>query len=705
MNGIIPKSEKRISRSHPKVITMVILGGCLLNGITLGMTLPPSLITKLNPFKIETLHFDKISWFSDEKLPDFKLASSPLPSDSKNSKSLVVLSDKQKTQDLAFVPFELKKGKAKIRHFGFSKPKRNNFIKLEKIVQSLQEVTRYDAFNDYRNVLSKIRNEFVVAMKEVPGARAPSPEVIAMTSSSEEIFALALAAKANTQKYKIHLPVKKRNKATVASEYSQKVVNTKAPEPNQEEVVVTEAVTTQITPEPIVTTSNQISNEEKNKLAQALLNFQLSEAKKIAANTPAARQANQLATIQQKRDEKRVSMNSKYGQGGQDSEPALHLNSNQSHDLDQAVGAPTCESLSNHIFIRPNQDTHFCPPKMNWISNSRSNSGWLKVEGDDQIPTLTLYPAPNLGSTLLLDQNALALISLKSGVHVTRGMGVVIGLVPDGYKINFGGRSEETEYFENSGKRYFAIMNAEPGAGVVQVESKKDPNINSTIFTPVLEDTVTYLDLSTPSARTLNIRVEKNLTENDSEIANLTVGLSTQSGIRAITQPNGRASLKSVFLIPGFPVFVDISSVAGIEQSFTYRFELKHLDQSGTYVLQEINEKSIYHWLKQVKLGLSDQSAMVVGSYDKKKLNGFKNLHFTQVEPLTAKFGLEPLNYTVLWDGKISATEPLEGDVPRLMSVQVPEGLSQVKLLNEDKKIVKSDLIPISPRVIHIITE
>jgi hypothetical protein len=158
-----------------------------------------------------------------------------------------------------------------------------------------------------------------------------------------------------------------------------------------------------------------------------------------------------------------------------------------------------------------------------------------------------------------------------------------------------------------------------------------------------------------------------------------------------------------VNLVPGFPVFIDVASRNGGTESFTYRYQIKHPESGNVFVAPEVNDQSIHHWLSQVKQGLSDQSAMVIGIYDRKKLNGFKSIHYSQVEALTAKYGLEPMSYSVLWNGEISSTEPLEGDLPRFMSVQVPEGLSNVKLLNETREVESSELFPISPRVIHMI--
>ena len=368
-------------------------------------------------------------------------------------------------------------------------------------------------------------------------------------------------------------------------------------------------------------------------------------------------------------------------------------------------------SLSNHLFIKPNaeaspdENNQINPEQNSWVSKSWNCEGWIRSETTDYIPTVTLHPAPNQGATLLLDQNSLALLAIRSGVRIAKGMGTVLGLLPDNYKVEFIGRSEDTEYFESNGRKYFAILNVEPGAGVVEVQSQKNQDLSSTVFTPVFEDSVTYLDLSAPTPQNLSIQVVKSNLQNDPEVMGLTVGISTQNAIQAITQSSGQAILRGVNLIHGFPVFVDVASKQNSVQSYTYRYELKQQNGQGAFVVNQVNEKTIHHWLKQLKQGLSDQSAMVIGLYDRRRLGGFKENYFSKVEPLSAKFGLEAMNFTILWNGIISQADPLEGDVPRFMAVQVPEGLSQIKLTNESNQMVQSSLMPISPRVIHVVSE
>ena len=735
MNGIISESASSCSVSKPKIITSIILGGCLFSGFVSGMSISPSSLTKLNPFHTETLKFGKIAWISSESTHDFKIADGRA-----NLDSAVQL-----TNDLNFVPFELHTSKMKRFHFTALKPSHTNFLKLEQAVETIKEVTRYDAFEDYRTVSSRMRNEFVIAMNETP-ATEPE-EVLAMAAAAadpqpaketvsdvskmlrlmkSQPVVVAQAKKParvhlakQTPSHRLMIPVTQpvavqeeaitTTAASATTTHHQKIDEQNAlplsiQEMNTQSVQVpyvlnnTESKTAEKPVE--VNVSSGLSLEEQKKLTDAFLGAQIVGATKIPV-TKAVPLSPPLS-----RTEVLANNDSVQNNDPDPVAPDLPITKKANR-----VGTTECSTLSNHDFTRPNSanagglDSQICPASVTWLSKSKNETGYVKLEGDDFLPTLTLHPAPNDGATLLLDQNGLALIALKSGIHITKGMGMILGSVPEGYKVDFSGRGEETEYFESSGKNYFAILNAEPGAGVVEVASKTNPNLSSTAFTPVLEDTISYLDLSAPVARTLNVKVVKSGIENDPEVAKLSVSLATQAGIQGITRADGQATLRNVNLIPGFPVFIDVTSRTEDSSSYTYRYELKHPRRSGTFVVNEMSEKTIYHWLKQVKQGLSDQSAMVVGMYDRKRLDGFRNPHFSQVEPLTSKFGLEPINYTVMWDGKISTTEPLEGDVPRFMSVQVPEGLSQIKLLNESKKMITSEIMPISPRVIHVISE
>jgi hypothetical protein len=470
-----------------------------------------------------------------------------------------------------------------------------------------------------------------------------------------------------------------------------------------------------------ITLSSSLSENEQRALTTLLLEQQVAERQGLPTRTPrTARQVQpqprSVLTLAQQTDLSKQRANAIVDtiQGGS----GLTLASNEmsskvdviTHDEVLTLGAGPCGLGIDLKFERAmndprsEEDTKLCPTHLNWISKDWNNQGWVQVEGPEHRPTLTLNPAPNGGSTLLLDEMSLGAITVRSGIQIAKGMGSILGILPKGYKVDFTGRSEETEYFSVNHRNYFLILNAEPGSGVIELVGEQNQNQNTTLFVPVLENVITYLDLAPPVSKDLTVKIVKNATPNDPDVVGLTVGVSTQNGIQAITQSTGVAQLTGVRTIPGYPVFVDVSSKSHEAQGYTYRYELKHPDSQGVYVLNEIADASLNHWLSQVSRGLSDQGAMVVGSIDRSRIDGFKNTYTARVNPVTAQLGLDPINYSILWDGALSESDPLEGDLPRFMAVQVSEGLSQITLTQENREIIHTDLIPVSPRVIHVVS-
>ena len=371
------------------------------------------------------------------------------------------------------------------------------------------------------------------------------------------------------------------------------------------------------------------------------------------------------------------------------------------------AATPDCSLTSGTPYLRTSElpiDQPLCPHEATWIAKDWDGKGWVSAKVTHFRETLFLSSGPNTDGILLVDDADLANLAIRSGRRIQEGMGVIVGQLPDGYQVRFAGSSDQPEYFSLKSKKFFAILNVEPGAGVLELFSQNQPEVSATVFVPVIENVSTYLNLTNHTTQDLRIRVVKGEATTENEVSGLTVSLSTHSGIQGITQTDGSALLKSVHYIRGYPIYVDVSSRWGGRTSYTYRFQLKEKDSTGTYLVRELPGDTLDHWLSQVSEGLSPQAALVMGTVDRKKIDGFKFDYRIGVESLNAKSGLEPVVYSVLWDDRISTEFPLEGDVPRFLSIQVPEGLGRIQVLNEMDTPIKSDLFPISPRVIHVIS-
>ncbi|MBS1959331.1 MAG: hypothetical protein JST80_07670 [Bdellovibrionales bacterium] len=732
MNGNFLKPALRTSFS------VLWVGSCLVGSFALGSRIH-------NPLKMTTLDFSSVNW-----------------APSKDSLQLATLDDADLEQNILqvavdFQPFELStypapksKKLAKKSYKNYVNPwtrlsRAVNELKLASLgeLQNRAHVDQDRLFDDYSSAIVELRKDFVFAM--VPQLKSDQYGVMVAQSSADQIKIEAPATKTEITAPKapvVHvIPAHKTKKVAKTSKVE--VLHTKKLAThsmsiqememesnkldNEIKIALDNSITAQggaaripqeehVKPQPIARKSSHVPeykayvnpnvNEaaQKKVLTEALLNAQLSvmQGKVVSAGTKQTNPSQQLATTAPNAESPNVD---KINSSKDDDEinPDLYQVDASTQDVvNTPSNASNCEELKKTRFIN-STGTQVCPMNQTWISKDWTGKGWVKADMDGALPVLSYYPAPNTGTTLAIETNSLALLGLTSGSRVMKGMGVVIGNVPEGYKIEFAGRSEEPEYFDVQGKKYFALINAEPGAGVVQLISPHDQEA-ATVFAPVLEDTITSLDLTAPKLMSFTVKVVKN-EGRDPDVAGLTLGVSTFGKIQAITQTNGRAVIRNIPLIPNYPVYLDVSSKVGNDQGYAYRYLLKNRNRAGDYVVHQVNEKTLFHWIKQVKQGLSDQSAMIVGFYNRKKLDGFKEHYFVKANPQTAKFGLEPFNYTVLWDNNISDTEPLEGDLPRFMAVQVPEGLTQVNLTRENGPVVHSELIPVSPRVIHVISE
>jgi hypothetical protein len=721
MNGIFKVSSLRSRLTSRQIFKSVSAGACLFVGFVGGINYSPQIakkITSLNPLHHQTISYAKIAWLpevnsfnlaeqnakKEENLNQIEVPFVPFALEQKTTKHLSVARTHLKRRSASFKQLEL--AYSRFQTAVKSEAPVNLFFDFQMAAKGLRQdlITGFERMNDKTTQVALVepRIESVPYLQSSADVVALKPKPVTRPRH-KELSALVVAPEVKVAEVtEVTYPKLESESESESKSDPEPVVKTvTVPKLNIQTVDIQNQA---VTP----ASSTELTKIEQKKLSEGLLNLQF-ENKKVAAIqavTPYVQAAQARATsrseVAKEVDPTDIDKETNFVRE-QEVESDTYGFRNQSKN--------ECSILNTHNFVKPNtetaegMDTHVCPENKTWISKGWNERGWVKVESADHIPTMTMHPAPNGGSTLLLDANALALLAVKSGVRIARGAGVVIGLVPAGYKIEFVGRGEETQYFELAKKKYFAVVNAEPGPGVIELLSEANQNLSSRVFTPVLEDTITYLDLAAPERRDIGIQVVKNGISNDPEIVGLTVGLSTQQNIQAITQSNGTAILRNVNVVQGYPVFIDVSSKSKDQLSYTYRYEIKSRNTRGYHVVNQIKERSLYKWLKQVKQGLSDQSAMIVGFYNRKILNGFKNLYTTKTEPKGAHFGLEPMNYSILWDGKISATEPLEGDVPRFMSVQVPEGLSQVQLLNEAHQITNAQLIPVSPRVIHVISE
>jgi len=536
-------------------------------------------------------------------------------------------------------------------------PNKSNIDELEIL---LSEVSTKESLDDYKIASINMHQSLVTALN----ATSMKPEAVTISASSAEIL----------------------NKDQLLLDVSEKAV----------EPVVTNRINLN---------THELSIQEKGPIPQVVSDLAVQNQIGSTLESALLNQHIDNQNILKESIQNQASLNN---QKTEISDDEVETQETVSLTANQALNG--CKEIEKVKLSKPvdainGENSQICPMRKTWISKNQSGSGWVKLETEGHFQTLIHYPQANSENVLLLDQNSVALLAIKSGVHFSKNLGMILGTVPQGHKIEFSGRADDVQYLELNSKKYFFLLNVEPGAGVIEVISEKNPSELASVFVPVLEETISYLDIGSPVSKEIDIKVKKESESNKDDLANLTVSLSTQTQLQTLTDASGKAELKEVKVIEGYPIFLDIGSKLNGERSYQYRYELVSKAKDGSYLVKQFSEKKIYNWLKQIQTKINSQSGMIIGSLDRKKIDGFKNHYYVKTSDINEKESLKPKTLTVLWDEKLSDKEPLEGDNPRFLTVQAPEGLTQVNIVNDSNKMLQSSLIPVSPRVINVISE
>lgn len=356
--------------------------------------------------------------------------------------------------------------------------------------------------------------------------------------------------------------------------------------------------------------------------------------------------------------------------------------------------------LSTHKFkLSANPDTldsHPCVAP-EWIAKSYSGSaGWIRLRPDGLMPTLFAGNVKD-EAVLLMDSNSIAMLALKVGSRVVAGTGHIVGVLPEGYKVKVSGKTEDTDTFTYRGSRYFSAVNIAPGANVVLIEKSGEATVP--LFAPVLQDSITFLDASKIEKIDLNIQVQK-LGGQASEIQSVPVRHAMFDAISTLSNSQGVATLRGVPVVRGYPLFVDVRSKQKDRWGPTYRFEVAA--RSGSASVYMPSDEQLQGWVNQGAEFRSD-SGWVLGAVSKERLDGYRRYSFAKVQPLERETPVDPTTFAIGFDGKLSASIPLEGNSPRFLGTRVPGGLAIASVVREDGVLLQSRLLPISPMVIQVV--
>lgn len=324
----------------------------------------------------------------------------------------------------------------------------------------------------------------------------------------------------------------------------------------------------------------------------------------------------------------------------------------------------------------------------------RSSAPWVRIESPESWPVIAQAQAgAHALSVPVLTKNSVLLLARGQGLSVMPSGAVVYGKVPSGKRVRISGRSEEPIYWSRpDGTRWFMILNAAPGASVLQMDS------GEAVAVPALEASAVYLDLRDVRTETVAGRVFDGSQAKPTWISGAWVSLVGQSGKRVQTDAQGRFRLEGVRRVGQYPLHIEVSQ--GTE--FVHRYEAAQNLQDLS--LFRFPAASIQTWVKQLEGGVSSESGMVLAAFPGWSQSKQKARYTASLYPVQVGQGLVPETYSLDSLDRLQPGRALDPASPRALAVQVPQGLNLLKLVPESgKSPAWTQWVFSSPGVVNVI--
>jgi hypothetical protein len=336
-------------------------------------------------------------------------------------------------------------------------------------------------------------------------------------------------------------------------------------------------------------------------------------------------------------------------------------------------------------------------------SYGHAQVGWRIGRAADHWPTVYWNRG---GEVPLLSKNSAKMLSLRAATSLQSEAGIVIAKVPAGWSLEFSGRSEHPLVFNTSNQllandtveeeRYYVFLNASPGAQILYLVKSGE---TGALALPVFGGMLSYADMSNPQKQELS----GVLLDASGTSARGILGMRVQligSGQTTVSSGTGMFHLENVVSFGSHPLYLE----AELNHGYPHRYKINPQSNKHSKLrLFVISDEQVHEWLGQLEGGISTESGLVVAAIpsvasayeDKKPIPSIKTL---AIDPT-----LQPETYTVSPAGQLQVKTPMNGQNSRLVGVQVPEGPAVVQLTDKDGKVLWSELLVISPRVLSIV--
>ncbi len=330
----------------------------------------------------------------------------------------------------------------------------------------------------------------------------------------------------------------------------------------------------------------------------------------------------------------------------------------------------------------------------------QSHTGWRIARSSEHWPSVYWNQS---GQIPMLSKNAAKLLAMKTGAPLQEEAGILIAKAPAGWSLEFGGRAEHPLIFSETNQllatdsveqgRYYVFLNASPGAQILYLVKSGETGV---LALPVFGGMLSFADLSQPEHRAITGKVLDTSGTSTRGTGGVRVQL-VGSGQTTVTNGSGSFQFPNVVTFGSQPLFVETESNHG----YPHRYKLN--PKSAKQPLFELSEDQIHDWVGQLEGGVSSESGLIVGALPTVAAANEDRKPIPSIKTLATDPTLSPETYTLSSSGQLMVKTPLTAANSRVVGVQVPEGPALIQLTDKDGKVLWSELLVVSPRVLSVV--
>ena len=326
-----------------------------------------------------------------------------------------------------------------------------------------------------------------------------------------------------------------------------------------------------------------------------------------------------------------------------------------------------------------------------------TTDGWKIAAAPQHWPTLHWNPKGE-HDVALPSYNTAQMLARLANVSIQPGTGIVVGRIPEGWSVEFTGRSESVVMLgEDRGMKGFAFMNAAPGAATLTLRSA-DLGDQASVALVVLPEHASFMDLSSITQRDWSGRVLDASSASAKGLRDVSVSVLDQPQSVTVSGKAGRFEGGRVMVVGDYPVMIETTARDGFKHR--YRVDPSSLNQLELF---RMSESQLQGWISQLEGGVSPDSGLIVGASPGLVHSVGDGRVFPKVHALLGAATLEPETYTVTESGELHVGSPLEISSPRFVGVQVPEGPVVVQAEDQHQDLLSSQWIVAQPGVVNVV--